>query len=838
MSPVPPPPPGAPVPSGRPGFPSAPPTLPPPAPPGTTVTGVHQPAAVDDREPQKRPKAMFWDRIKVLVLIAVFLGLSAAYKRSQFEGLMSLGEAVEDQLRAKWWIVALAGLEVLRQIHYLIAERSTWWYRSWDDRVFGRWERRMARLNPWLRYRMGRFVKIVIAFTVIALLLGWKWGVPVWDAIAMAPGRLWENAFATGQGMPLAIYIFFIASISLFQLFFFYAIFFVGGIDTYKPGEIKTRFRDVWGQDPVLRRVKETTDFLEKPEAIEAKGGYVPNGILLWGPPGTGKTLMAEAVAGETGKPYVFVDPSAFIQTFMGVAPMKIKWLYRKLRKLSLKHGGVVVFFDEADALGNRGALGAPRQAAARSWAETHSCNACSYVSDTAVAQLWSAHLDTHVAGHGAGGAKRGIIMGNMGGGGAGSGALQALLTEMSGLKKPRGFFSRRIRSFLGIKPKQPPRYRMLHIFATNMPNALDEALLRPGRIDRQYKVGYPHLEGRTRTFEGYLAKVRHDLTPAQISRLSLITPGATGAIVKDIVNEALIVAMREGRETITWLDMVKAKHNKTHGEADDWTYGDLERHQVAIHEACHAAAMYLLQKRATIDVATIERRGDVGGFVAPVPLEERFGQWRSEREIDVMTFLASLAGERLFFDGDNSGGVGGDLRSSTAMVTSMLAFAGMGDTIASRSVTIGGLRGVTEVSEDGTDRQLFETDFGKQVEAKLQELLARVGKLLADNRWFVLAIAHALETHLTITGEDIDAIYRGTPGPTLHGWTYHTDDFRLSYEAYHLSALAAHQGQRKPDIGLPVLVGDGRRTGGTFGMPDPWSQGHRYLPPPPPPGV
>ena len=72
---------------------------------------------------------------------------------------------------------------------------------------------------------------------------------------------------------------------------------------------------------------------------------------------GTGKTLMAEATAGETERPYVFVDPQAFVQTFLGVAPMKMKWLYRKLRKLSLRYGGVVVFFDEADVLGNRGQL-------------------------------------------------------------------------------------------------------------------------------------------------------------------------------------------------------------------------------------------------------------------------------------------------------------------------------------------------------------------------------------------------------------------------------------------------------------------------------------------------
>src|SRR5207302_6412634 len=97
--------------------------------------------------------------------------------------------------------------------------------------------------------------------------------------------------------------------------------------------------------------------FLDDPESIEEKGGYVPGGRLLWGPPGTGKTLMAEAVAGETGKPYVFVDPGAFQNMFFGVGILKVKSLYRKLRKLAVRYGGVIVFFDEADSLGNRGSL-------------------------------------------------------------------------------------------------------------------------------------------------------------------------------------------------------------------------------------------------------------------------------------------------------------------------------------------------------------------------------------------------------------------------------------------------------------------------------------------------
>src|SRR4029078_7307516 len=96
--------------------------------------------------------------------------------------------------------------------------------------------------------------------------------------------------------------------------------------------------------------------FLEHPELVEERGGYVPGGLLLWGPPGTGKTLMAEAVAGESGRPYVFVSPWAFNAMFMGVGILKVKSLFRKLRKLAVRYGGVIVFFDEADSLGSRGA--------------------------------------------------------------------------------------------------------------------------------------------------------------------------------------------------------------------------------------------------------------------------------------------------------------------------------------------------------------------------------------------------------------------------------------------------------------------------------------------------
>jgi hypothetical protein len=219
----------------------------------------------------------------------------------------------------------------------------------------------------------------------------------------------------------------------------------------------------------------------------------------------------------------------------------------------------------------------------------------------------------------------RQMIPAGMGGGGGGMGTLQALLTELSGLKKPRGFFNRIVRRTLGMKPKAPPKYRILVIMATNLPSALDEALLRPGRIDRIYRVGYPSKEGRRRTYEGYFAKVRNEVSPDQIEHLATITPYATGATIKDLVNESLIVALRDGREVITWPDVLRAKLSKSVGPSEGVEYIERERHAVAVHEACHAVISHLAQKRNVIDTATIEKGANYLGFVKPIPIEEQF---------------------------------------------------------------------------------------------------------------------------------------------------------------------------------------------------------------------
>ena len=764
------------------------------------IAGMDRPSRPRPSERETRAPMAMWDRVKFLLLLGLLWvsGLAVVWAASVNPLGGPFSDAVRIALVDYAWILVLAGLELVRQLHYFVEEHSKGYYQFWEKKVFGSSRGFGRGLDDWTRFRLARAFKFFVFLLAFSTLLGRLFNTdPVWLGIVEAPARM---VIALPFIFQLAFAFFFI----IFQFIGMFWFLSRGGVDTYMPDEIETRFDDVRGQDAVLERVKETMIFLEAPEAIEDKGGYVPGGVLLWGPPGTGKTLMAQAVAGETAKPFVLVDPGAFIQMFMGIGILKVKGLYRKLRKLALRYGGVIVFFDEADSLGNRGQL-APGFGGivAPVWSATPSCNGIAYLSPLTRDQLLLGSLSSAVPEQRTWTDHFMMGMGGMGGGGMGT--LQALLSEMSGLEKPRGMLNR-IRRLLGIKPKPPFKYRILHIFATNMPGALDQALLRPGRIDRQYKVGYPTKDGRRNTFLLYLDKVKNELTPEEVDKLATITPYATGASIKDIVNEGLVVAIRDGRDTITYRDIIRAKHIKQLGVPDDFEYIERERHATAVHEACHAVVAYRLRRHAVIDIATIERRGDIGGLVSYVPPEDQMFEWRSERDIDVMGSLASLAGERMFFDDDNSSGVGSDLNNATRIVMANLGFAGMGDTIASHGATIAALRGM-QGFETGSDRNMFDGEFGKQVEAKLRELYDRTWELLEEHRGDVLAVAHVLETHKTVTGDDVAAVIEGTAGPSVDGRAYVDPAFRQMLEKYHAAALRAHKEHGGVEARIPVPV-------------------------------
>ena len=316
-------------------------------PPRPDVLLAEDPDGDQEVKPLTRKRVAPWDRLKILILLLGAFMVLVWSTMAQFAGLISFGDAFVKTVQEQWWLLALAGLELVRQIHYLVCEHSAGYNQFWLRRIDG-FHRRAGRMNDWTRYRVARAIKVLFFLVILDLVLA--------KILDLSPAlALFQLPALIFQAMPFVLQLafgFFFVIFQFIGLFWFLS---RGGSELIFPEDIDTRFKDVKGQDSVLAKVKETVLFLENPESIEEKGGKVPKGILLWGPPGTGKTMMAKAVAGETSKPFIFVDPGAFVQMFMGVGLLKVKALFRKARKMALRYGGVIMFFDEADSLGNRG---------------------------------------------------------------------------------------------------------------------------------------------------------------------------------------------------------------------------------------------------------------------------------------------------------------------------------------------------------------------------------------------------------------------------------------------------------------------------------------------------
>jgi cell division protease FtsH len=293
-------------------------------------------------------------------------------------------------------------------------------------------------------------------------------------------------------------------------------------------------------------------------------------------------------------------------------------------------------------------------------------------------------------------------------------------------------------------------------------------------------------------------------------------------------VNESLIYAIAEDREVVTWADVMKAKQRKQLGPPEDVEYIERERHAVAVHEACHAVLAWKTRHHYDIDLATIEKGSTYLGMVASVKTEDQFTRWRTEHESDILVSLASLAGERLFFDGDNSSGVSGDLESATYLAALMESQWGMGSSISSlpalqqleigagspepRSTPKGGGIGFGAELDGRPKEDPAHERMGQRIEQNLARLFAEAERILREHRAQVLALAHALETHKTLNGEDVIAVLERTAGPIVDGRPYDDPAFAAELEAYHAAAVDAHRKHASVSTPLPqpqpVLAG------------------------------
>src|SRR5439155_12744731 len=208
----------------------------------------------------------------------------------------------------------------------------------------------------------------------------------------------------------------------------------------------------------------------------------------------------------------------------------------------------------------------------------------------------------------------------------------------------------------------------------------------------------------------------------------------------------------------------------------------------------------------------TIDPGTDYLGLVGSIRIEDRFTQFKSESEADVMVSLASLAGERIFFEGDSASGVAGDLESATTMTLLMEGLWRMGQTIASHAVTdVPGLGGGVPGGGGQGREQLLRGSLGERVEANLERLLGHTQLMIQKDRERILCLAHALETNKTLAGEDVVAVIEHKHGVAVDGTQYAEPWFVREIVQYHEAMLEAHRSQQiGVDIPVPVVPRSG----------------------------
>ena len=304
-------------------------------------------------------------------------------------------------------------------------------------------------------------------------------------------------------------------------------------------------------------------------------------------------------------------------------------------------------------------------------------------------------------------------------------------------------------------------------IAATNRPDVLDPALLRPGRFDRQVVVPNPDVMGREKILNVHIKKVRvgPDVDTKVIARG---TPGFSGADLANIVNEAALLAARVGKRMVTMTDFEAAKDKVMMGvERRSMVMSEDEKRLTAFHEAGHAVMAYLSPASDPIHKATIIPRGRALGMVMRLPEGDRLSVSREKLEADIAVAMGGRVAEELVFGRNKvTAGAASDIEQATKIARHMVTHWGMSDELGpvgygenQQEIFLG--HSVTQsknVSE--ATAQTIDREIRRIVEEGHQ--LAR--SVLGENRHNLDRIAQALLELETLTGEEIAALMRGEP--------------------------------------------------------------------------
>ena len=500
----------------------------------------------------------------------------------------------------------------------------------------------------------------------------------------------------------------------------------------FSPDQIPIRFADVRGIDVVLEEVTRTLQiFLTYKTFKEELGGNPRRGILFEGRPGTGKTHLAKAMSAEAGVPFFFVSAPAFTSMFQGMTAFKIRSFFKALKKAARKEGGAIGFIEEIDAVGG-----------SRSGVTTFA------PLDRFRSTVWQAY----------------------GPGDAGS-MVNELLIQMQSFDSPplgqrlknlaTDFINLFLPSKKQLRKASTPYNNILVIGATNRAEALDAALLRPGRFDRRLYFDLPSKSGRRDLIDYFLERRAHaeEMDREELrEELASMSLGYSPAMLEHILDESLVWAIRDGRRELNWRDVQRARLSEEIGLAHPVAYTDKEKDIIATHEAGHAVAAYLCASDRKLEVLSIIKRKQALGLLAHSDVEERWTKTRSELEATLKIALGGMASEQLFF-GETGTGPSSDLTAATTLAAQMVGSFGMGSSLVSYDAVDNGHPSAPNL----VAKVLTNDDTKKEVEDILRRHRDQVAYLLENNRDLVEALRDALLEHDELLGDEIMAVIEKT---------------------------------------------------------------------------
>ena len=292
-------------------------------------------------------------------------------------------------------------------------------------------------------------------------------------------------------------------------------------------------------------------------------------------------------------------------------------------------------------------------------------------------------------------------------------------------------------------------------IAATNRPDILDPALLRPGRFDRQVTVGYPDIKGREAILKVH-AKDKPLAPDVKLSVIAASTAGFTGADLENLLNEAALLSARRGKKAITMSEIEEATIKVVVGtEKRSRKISDDEKKLTAYHEAGHAIATYHLESQDPVHQVSIIPRGMAGGYTMSLPTEDKSYISKAHMLDDIVVLLGGRVSEALIL-GDISTGASNDLERATKLARDMVTRYGMSDVIGPLSLESGSHE--VFLGRDYSSARAYSETVAAQVDEEVKRIVndgyARCEAILSCHEDQLHTLAQYLIVHEKIDGE------------------------------------------------------------------------------------